>query len=444
MIRTPRTLLRGIGQLEPGEILVHESGRVTRRRYWTIDFPEDGAWTTRTRPEWKEAFTAELHDSVRLRMRSDVPLGSWLSAGLDSSAVAALVAGWRPGPLDTFSLRFEDAECDEFEGIRALFDFPEFDLRSHQARCEAAHLELLPDAIWFSEDPSADAGSIARMLTSELAASRVRVVVTGEGADELLGGYHWYAREAVLRRAAALAGAGPRAAVHRSVGGRIGWVARLITTAPEMGAARYAAIVGPMSPVLPGELLADPDGPVEPAPELPPGIDRERYESWSPFNQLQAWDLGVRLPDSILKHVDRASMAYGLEARVPFLDHRLLELCASMPPAMKSGDGKMGKQVLRDSLEGTLPDEIRMREKRGLRTPDDAWMAGPLPDFASELLSSGEVASRGYFRPDSVERVCEMHRSGRAEAGKILLAVLTVHLFDDIFLRGAGPGEALL
>lgn len=442
-VRTPRTFVRGVRRVPAGELLVWEAGRPTARRYWSVDFPDPGEVPDRSRSEWAGALGAKLDETVRRHLRSDVPVGAWLSGGLDSSAVVALMER-AAGPVDAWSIAFDDPRLDEVGRGRTLAEFPGHAIRARTVTCGPGDLARLPEALWHMEDPSVNGIEIPRTTVAEASAREVKVVLSGEGADEVLGGYPWYALDRILRPASRL----PRALRERlAARGRRGvwrWVAPLVDAPREVGPERFAALAGPRNRRLAADLLADPaaalpDGGEEDA--IPPGVDPERYAGWPAFRRLQAWDLAVRLPDLVLTKLDHSSMAYGLEARVPFLDHELVELCASIPPGLHWRRG-LEKSVLREAMAGVLPREIARRRKRPLQAPHEAWMRGPLPGFAATLLSEPELAGRGHFRPEVARDLLLRHRTGEIDAGDLLFGVLSVQLWDETFLRGNGAAPA--
>ena len=168
----------------------------------------------------------------------------------------------------------------------------------------------------------------------------------------------------------------------------------------------------------------------------------EGFSKWDPLVQLQYYELKIRLPDFILHHMDRTSMAYSLEVRVPFLDHKVVEFCAAIPPSLKLR-GLTEKYILRKAMQPLLPREIYHRKKRGLRAPFKQWMQEKLPEFAEELLSARSLRAKGYFKPEIVERMLAQHRTGAKDYGVLLIGVLAVQLWDDLFLSNHKRTKAM-
>jgi asparagine synthase (glutamine-hydrolysing) len=440
MVRTPKTFLTRIRRLPPGHYLLYQDGAASLHEYWDLDFTPDDA--ARMSPaDWADALRERLVESVRLHLMSDVPVGAWLSPGLDSSTVAALMSRLVAGPIDTFTLGFEHPDFDETRANPTLDRFPDYRLTGHRVVCTAQDIALLPKAIWYSEDPVMGASDIPRMLLSQASATRVKVVLTGEGGDELFGGYGWFRVEQVLRPLARLPSA-LRALLAAVLARRHRRARRVYEGPVEMGYERYTRLVAPLNTgrgVLSAEVQealtasgrrGHPD---EDELRLPPG-----FRSWHPFEQLQYYDTKIRLPDRIELSLDRASMAYSLEARVPFLDHQLVEFCARIPPSLKMR-WLRDKAILRRAMARLLPAEITRRRKQGLAAPFRHWLRQPLPDFAAELLSERQLRETSYFDPAAVHRLRADLIAGDDSCDRPLMAVLAVQLWDRLFIRDFPP-----
>jgi len=463
----PHTLLKSIRRLLPGEYLLYQGGDVSTHRYWRPRFPPRGSpLPARSADEWAECLLAKLDECVRIHLRSDVPVGAWLSAGVDSSGIASLARSAAGGPLQTFTLGFEDPAFDEVSDQKTLDQFPGYDLVNERAVCRATSFELYPKAVWHTEDPSSGGIEIPRLILSEASARRVKVVLTGEGSDEIFGGYPWFRWDRLLRPLAAL----PLPIRRLMLLGSLvpAWQPRgsKVLTAPRaMSLARYRDLIGPLradaheSLLLPEVRLA---GSIEDSgygssdghgrssgdggsgesrghDREVPWLRNEDIRNWTSFAQLQHYEMTVRLPDLVVHTLDRLSMAHGLEARVPFLDHELVELCAQIPPRLKLR-GSEEKYILRRALRGALPPEIVRRKKRGLAAPIRGWLRGPLPPFAEDLLSPERLREKGYFVPEAVGALLERYRR-EPQPGETspLLSALAIQLWDELFVRGRGP-----
>jgi asparagine synthase (glutamine-hydrolysing) len=441
-VLTPRTLFSGIRRLPPAHLLVWKDGAATVRRYW--EPPPDAERSTLGEDEWADALLAKLDETVRIHLRSDVEVGAWLSPGLDSSAIASLARRALGRPLRSVTLAFEDPVADETHLHRTLDAYPGFDLVNERAVCDRRSFDLVPEAVWHMEEPSAFAIEVPRLVLARASAAGVKVVVTGEGADELFGGYPYFrwnrwtarfARVPLWARRALLPG-GSLAARHP-------WAVPLLLAPRRMGRERYRRLVGVVpaaeaGDVLSGDLRRDANGPSSDDGCL---LDDEGLGRLSPSAALHRCELAVRLPDYVLHTADRAAMACGLEVRVPFLDHELAELCAGIPVSLKSRRG-IEKYILRRAVQGILPREICRRRKRGLFAPTKGWWRGPLPGFAAYLLSEGSLRRSGYFDPERVAEKLRRHRAGEADLGQVLGAVLGVQVWHELFVERRRVGEA--
>jgi asparagine synthase (glutamine-hydrolysing) len=425
----PRTMAEGIRRLAPGHLMLWSAGESELRRWWEPRFLPVEEMPVRSGARWAEELLAKLEETVRLHLRGDVEMGAWLSPGLDSSTIAALAARSTARPLPTFTVAFADPDCNE--SASRLADHPGFNLRNQrQVLGTAEFAELVPRAVWHAEDISLSAVEVPRMALARLAAREVKAVLTGEGADEVFGGYRWYHGEKLLGPARHLPAPVRRAAAFLLRGWRPG-AARLLRAAPDMGLERFLAMVSyPRREE--GLALLDPElrslARTRPSPALPADFRR-----WHPFSALQYLDLTVRLPDYIERGLDRSSMAFSLEARVPFLDHELVELCAAIPPAVKM-TGLTEKAILRRALRGILPDPIRTRPKRGLSAPLESWLRTDTSSLVQELLSEASLAKTGLFQPAAVHRTRDAHRR-RGGLGRPLFGVIAVGLWHRLFVE---------
>jgi asparagine synthase (glutamine-hydrolysing) len=437
-----RTLFKGIRRLLPGTYLLYQDGAVAFHKYWEVRFPLFDASPRISAGQWAEALREKLWEVVGLHLRSDVPVGAFLSGGLDSSSVAALAARQISTGLQTFSLAFEDPAFDEMKRNKTLDRFPDYGLIGRQTVCRTDDFARLPEAAWQCENLSTIGMEIPRMRMAEIASEHVKTVLAGEGADEIFGGYERYRRDALRRRMLQIM---PLRRVVRAAAPLIEnahpILRDFLLPPPNMECARFQQLIGFHQPWVAEDLLA-PDlrgeyaGCASPCEEeVKPPAD---FASFDPFTQLQYFEMKLRLPDFVNHIVDRTSMGSSLEVRLPFLDHELVELCARIPPDLKL-KGLQEKYILRAALRGALPEEIRLRPKRGLSAPRDKWLAGKLPSFAKEMFSQGYTRKKGYFNPAAVARLVERHHSKNKRSGWCLMGVLAIHLWDELFLRGASP-----
>ncbi len=437
-----RTLCRGIRRLLPGHFCLYEKGSLSRHRYWEPSFGSCvEARDSLSSNEWAEAIREKLNETVRIHMRSDVPVGAWLSSGIDSSAVVAIASRFASKPIQTVTVGFDDPMLDETRRFPTLNRFPGFSIANEVVGCGHGDFEMFPQALWHCEDPTHV--MIPRLIMAKAAAQHVKVVLTGEGADEILGGYHWYKHDKLLRPFTVF----PRAIrrlmlpVLRRLPRWSAPMTRLHLAPSGMNLERYLAIHAPIAGSLDRVLLSKEFGrelsePAEDAIDLPAA-----FASWKPFEQLQYFDLTIRLPEFVNHALDRASMAYGVEVRVPFLDHELVELLSRVPPKLKMR-GFREKHILREALRGVLPEEVRTRRKHALSAPFQQWWRGPLPEFAIEALSKRNLREKGYFESQVVHDLLERQRRGSGSYAYHLTAVLAVQIWHTIFSPAAMANNA--
>ena len=433
---TPRTMADGIRRLPPGCCLEVRDDGVRQWRYWNPTFPPRGEWPRRPEGEWAELLRAKLVETVGVHLRSDVPVGVWLSPGLDSSAIAALVAR-AAGPVPAFSIAFADPEHDEVDRLGTLADDPAFRLEGVRVPFSDADYQPMPEMVRIAEEMCVAGIEMPTLKLARATAERVKVVLTGEGSDEVFGGYHYYRDDRLLAPFSILPPAARAIATLAPL-----WRSRhprgyrLLMAPRQLGAERFASMINISAVRLPREILrpeiAAACEPAPPALHLP-----EAFSRWHRFNQLQYLDLSVRLPDFITRALDRTTMAASLEARVPFLDHELFELAAGIPPRLKM-KWLREKHVLRRAMEPILPAAIAWRRKRGLSAPTSSWLRRAAPEFVAEALSPDSIRAGGVFDAVEVSRRLEEHRQGNTAGGGPLMAVVYVHLWRQAFGAAAG------
>jgi len=440
-VRGPGTLFRNIRSLPPGSFLTYRQGHVSQTRYWKPDFQENRRLSAR---DWTDAFLELLEEAVRLHLRSDVEIGAWLSPGIDSSSITALMRRFTRQPLHTFTVSFEDPDTDEMSHRPTLAHYERAGIQAHTIVCRQDDFKRMPDAVWHCETPFLAGAEIPRLILSEAASHHVKVVMTGEGADEILNGYPWYRADRFLRPLSSLP-QGFRDSLARFPGfaHRFPGAALILGAPAEMDIRRFQALAGPARSQRLGSSLFsesvldrllhtgyddDNDAGME---------DTLMNPSWHPSRKLQFLDLSLRLPQCVMHHLDRSSMACSLEARVPFLDHKLVEFCGTMPVRQKLHFFRE-KAVLRRAMAPLLPREIIKRRKKAMQAPCDAWFRHTMPGFAADMLSEPMIARKDYFNTHTVRHLLEEHRQRRCNNGSILMGVLGMQLWDELFLVKPG------
>jgi asparagine synthase (glutamine-hydrolysing) len=425
----PLTIFREVRKLQPGHVFTWQDGRSELLRYARpAPVPAEDVRGDEE-AELLEELRARLRDSVRAHLVSDVPVGVLLSGGIDSSVLAALAAEELSEPLRTFSIGFEERSFDELGDARLVAERYGTDHQELVLRPDAAL--LLPALADAFDEPFADSSALPTYLVSQVAAGEVKVALSGEGGDELFGGYYTYAADLLAERA--------------------GWTARFLRPAVERlpsssarasfdyKAKRFvrAAHLPPLERHHGWKEIFSPDARAELTGRRdeadPVDILRARFEETGEAEllaRLQDVDLGTYLVDDLLVKTDRASMAHSLEARVPFLDSVVTNFALSLPSRHKVR-GLRKKVLLRKAAEPLVPGELLRRRKRGFSIPAAAWLRGELEPFARETLSPDTLRRQGYFRPEVVTRLLDDHVAGREDLSRQLWGLLAFTLWHE-------------
>jgi asparagine synthase (glutamine-hydrolysing) len=454
----PSTVFDGILSLPPGHVMIAENGDRRIHRYWDWSFPEPPVSTRRPAEDFAEELRDLLVDAVRLQLRADVPVGAYLSGGLDSSIVTSIIRNFTDTPLRTFSLTFEDGEFDESGYQRQLVDFLG---TQHTAVCCRTRdiAASFPRVIWHTETPIVrTAPAPLMMLSARVREEGYKVVLTGEGADEVFGGYDIF-KEAKIRR---FWGRFPQSQArprilerlypylkHSPAAGRA-FTRHFFNEGMEHRDRAYFAHIPRwtttrriwqfFAPEVRHALTGwDPYRAIEST--LPPGIER-----WIPMGRDQYIEAHTLMSGYLLcSQGDRVAMANSIEGRFPFLDHRLIEFANRLPPQYKM-QGLTEKYLLKKSMTGLLPETVRTRTKQPYRAPDSqSFFANGKPvDYVAELLSESRIARAGYFDPKAVTKLVEKCRAGRAIGfgdNMAFVGILSTMLVDESMICGLGAGQ---
>lgn len=438
------TLFEGVYKLLPGHRLVFEDGRVQIAQYW--DLPIDGPDPALERlPEAAlvEQFRDLLQESVRLRLMADVPLGMFLSGGIDSSAVAALMAREIDRPVQTFSVAFADRAFSELTYAREVAQAVGAD--AHEIVIDDRDFfGALPRLVWHEDEPIAHPSSVPLHFVSALARQHVKVVLTGEGSDELLAGYGKYPRSLLNWKAGGVYERALPAAVRTAVAsavvpwlpGRLGALARRSFLAmPRQPAAMFFDNFAGVPMHLQHELL-DPSLLAESDPYRSSLDYFAHAQRGGVLGGLLYTDVKTYLLELLMKQ-DQMSMSTSVESRVPFLDHVLVEFAARLPERLKL-DGFRTKRILREAMRGVIPDSILTRPKMGFPVPFGHWMRGGWNRAAADVLLDRRARERGLFKPAAVASLLDAHRSGRRNGGDAIWALLNFELWFRTFIDGDG------
>jgi asparagine synthase (glutamine-hydrolysing) len=432
------SIVEGIQKLEPARIAVASpDGPLRITRYWDVKFEAD---ETASEGELIERLRALLQESVTLHQVSDVPVGAFLSGGVDSSAVVATLSSQRPEPIKTFSIGFEESDFDELEHARDVARA--FGTDHHDLVLRPDVVRIVEDLTWYLDEPFGDTSAIPTYMVSQLAAGHVKVVLTGDGGDELFAGYDRYVIEdrergfdAVPRPLRAIAGAaggwlpdgfrGKRFLQHLALDGPLRYLDASMLFRPS----ELEALIHPDA----RDAIARAEATRQVSRWLP-----HFEQNW--LDAVQQFDLHSYLPQDILTKVDRMTMAHSIEARPPLLDHRLVEFAATVPARLRLHNGTT-KYLLKQAMRGILPDRIIDRRKQGFAVPLAKWLRTDLAVFARDVLLSDRAANRGLLNRAAVEQLLRLNAGGR-DYGVHLWTLLSLELWCRRFLDSRTLAEA--
>ncbi len=444
-IPEPRTIFRSIRSLPPAHRLVCEEGDVRISRYWDFE-PQVGRYANPE--EAKEEIRVVLEDSVRSMLVSDVPLGLFLSGGMDSASILALIARHTKEPVQTFSLGFGHGEksWDELEPASRIASF--FRAEHHEFRVTPDIVQLLPRVIGHFDQPFANPTALLLYLLSGETRRYVKVALAGTGGDEMFAGYPRYPGMLLYQRYRHLPEILRRFAVYcagslryNSLEGSL--KARRIRRFLEGGMLTFEDCYLHFLEVLNRKSREEVYTPAfrdSLGIEDPLGFIRSLLRGGNglpPSEKLMTADVQSYLPFNQLAYGDRMSMAQSLEVRVPFVDQQLIQVAGGIPLSWKLRGGRT-KGLFREAVTSLLPSEVLKYPKRGLNLPLSTWLRGELFGWMGALLSAERVSQRGYFRPEAVESLIEAHRSGRQDHSLFLWALIVLEIWQQIYVDGRG------
>ncbi|HEY6307153.1 MAG TPA: asparagine synthase (glutamine-hydrolyzing) [Candidatus Angelobacter sp.] len=425
----PWTLVEGIEKLPPGHWLEWENGKTRTGCYWQLPF----GTSPQSLDSAKERLDSLLRQSIREHLISDVPLGVWLSGGVDSSAILHYAATASSSRLKTFSISFQGRSFDETPYIRQIVEQYQTEHEQVDLNPSLNLLDAIEEFAYYSDEPSADAGALPVWFLSKLCKTRTTVALSGEGADELFGGYLTHRASLLAERARKL----PSGALGFSLSQLHRWpvsdekigleykLKRFLEGCLLPAAAAHVYWNGAFSAEQKHELLAQP---------LPPALDRvlrelaDRLPGGDRLAPYLWFDQKYYLPDDILYKVDRISMAHAVEVRPPFLDHRIAEFAASLPASLKIR-GARQKVVLKELMKDKLPSSTLRRKKLGLDIPAHDWFRGPLRPLLEQTLTDGISEYSEVFRASAVRNFLNSHMERRANVGYHLWGLMILFLW---------------
>jgi asparagine synthase (glutamine-hydrolysing) len=441
-VPAPETLFGNIHAVPPGFMLICTARGVCLRRYWDLRFSEDAG---QDEADCAERLEALLRESVLLHLRSDVPFGAFLSGGLDSSTIVALMAGYLDQPVETFSVGFsgEGSALSETRYARQVAEY--YGTHHHEVIIEARDfVESAERVLWHLDQPVADLACFANMMLAEAASRHVKMVLTGEGGDELFAGYARYSGERLSPAFKLLPGAAKRALIHGAecIPGQRRAKLALNALAESNEASRLLGWFPLFNEKEKARLLADDVWMYTACAPTERVIAAQLGNAGSavPLSRMLYVDTKLWLPDDLLARGDKMSMAASIEARVPLLDHKVLEFAASLPSQFKVHN-LTRKYLLKKVAEKLLPREIVHRKKQGFPIPISLWFRSEARAFVSDLLAPDTIRRRGLFDVSYVQSLVQDHMSGSADRGAQLWALMLVELWHARFID-ASSSEA--
>ncbi|TMQ25759.1 MAG: asparagine synthase (glutamine-hydrolyzing) [Candidatus Rokuibacteriota bacterium] len=450
-VPAPHTIYREIRKLEAGHVMVWQDGRLTDRRYWNLAQTRPPARPPRAAAV-SEELLALLTDAVRRQLVADVPLGVFLSGGLDSSTVVALTRRAHTGAVKTFSIGFDDPSYDERADARIIARRFETDHTELTVKPDLA--DLVPRLVHHFDEPFADASAVPTYYLSQLTRRHVTVSLGGDGGDELFAGYvtyqadrlaRWYGRLPAVVTRYALPALVRRLPVSEAKVSLDFKARRFVANALLEPGRRHYAWKAFFDDRLKREILADDvlgclDGHLDAFPAYARHYDEVPY--YDDLNRVLYADTKVYLADDILVKVDRMSMAHSLEVRVPLLDHRVVEFMFALPGRLKM-PGLGLKRLLKRTMRGLLPAETLHKRKAGFNVPLTAWLKRELRPLVDEYLSPDRIRREGFFRSEVTARLVAEHMAGRADHSRNLWALLLFGVWlEQARTQGLAPSAA--
>lgn len=432
-ILSPKTIFKDINSLSPGHFLTVSNGIVKENRYWDLQFTDRNFADEN---DILKEFSDVLSSSVKRHMISDVPLGAFLSGGIDSSTVLSLMQAQGSADVKTFSIIVNEKGWDEGRYIKTAKDH--FETEHYESVVDLNILKLLPKAVWYNDEPFADSSSIPTFIVSNLARKKVKVALSGDGGDENLAGYPSYIADKMAFFINSIPGLGLLSLLQKP--------ASLLIKNQKIAKFFYG-LKYPLQKAhyfwrilfddREREFLFSKDF-VNPTTKYDPYSEFEKHLkncNGNTFLQKATYiDIKTWLADDILKKVDRASMANSLEVRVPFLDYKLVEFCASVPDSLKL-KGFNSKYILKKSMKGIIPDIIINRKKRGFHLPVSKYLRTELKDLTLSHLSEERFNSLGIFNQNFIDLLVSEHMSNRKDHGQKIWALLCFSLWSEMYLK---------
>lgn len=435
----PLTGFKNISKLGAAHYLILnlKTKKLSTHRYWHLDYSHK---LQLSEPEWCARILSKLEESVKLRMISDVPLGAFLSGGIDSSAVVAMMSKVSDKPVKTFSIGFNDPKYNELGYAKQVAQ--QFGTEHTEFVVEPKAIDVLPLLVKHYEEPYADSSALPTYYVSKLTRDHVTVALNGDGGDENFAGYSRYSvqklglqyekikhlHRAIASPALSLASKGIKNSLMERAN-------RFSKTLPDSHSRRYTSYTAYFTQEQKADLYT-PEFAAQMGEHDTYGLIAQQFalaNTPDRFDQMLYADISSYLPDDLLAKVDIASMAVALEARSPFLDHEMLELTAQIPASLKLKGLGNKKYILKKALEGILPNDIMYRRKMGFSVPLDTWFRGELKDYIQDRLQSSPLFDLGIFNRSAVESLLAAHTTTNVNYANHLWALLTLAMWLETF-----------
>ncbi len=442
----PSSIFKGIHKLPPASVMCCENGHVRISRFWCPSKPID---ETMREGEWVDTLLHTMERAVVSQMVSDVPLGAFLSGGIDSSTIVGLMARHSTQPVKTYSIGFENAPgADYYNELPKARRVAELFCTDHREIVVAPNVvRLLPKLLWYMDEPIADSAFVTTFLVAEFAKQDVTVILSGVGGDELFGGYRRYLAPYYDRYYAILpswlrAGIVPRVCRvlpsdrHSAVMNLSRYLRTYVLSHGQPFEERYRSYVQVFDRMTAAALLCHP-------PSQPPDALAAAFKSTTdidPLSRMSHADLVTQLPDDLLMLTDKMTMATSLECRVPFLDNTIIDLSLRMPSCFKIHEHEL-KYILKKAVCHLLPSEILHARKRGFGAPLGAWLKADLAPLMGQVLSREAVERRGLLRWEIVEQTIALHKANREDYTDHLLALTNLELWSRMYLDGRSAAD---
>ena len=451
-VPAPLCMIDGIEKVLPGHYLVAEKGRVENHEYWDVPV---GQTEGRSEAEWVERIRGKLLETIKSQLVSDVPLGAFLSGGIDSSTIVAVMARLTGRAVKTYSIGYDGDQAYYNELPHAKLVAETFATDHHEIIVRPEVSELLPKLMWHLDEPVADSACLTTYLVSKLARESVTVILSGVGGDELFGGYRRYLGDSIARWYRLLPGPLRRSWLpalskmlpqDRSTPWKdyARYATAFLHTADQEPAVRYMGYVTLLSPELQRDLLIT---------QARSGSDQNgaaaetlrkyfaRHTDSDNLNRIIYTDLKTSLPDDLLALTDRMSMAASIECRAPLVDYELIELASQMPSSLKVRGVTM-KYLLKKAVAPWLPRQVIERKKRGFGAPMGSWLRKDLQPMIRDLLSENQIRRRGLFHWPAIQQLIADHQAQRKDYTDQLFALVALEVWCRIYLDSSGYDAA--